>query len=41
MYYNRYRYYDGESGQYVSPDPIGLAGGSEPLRVCIESAEIY
>ncbi|WP_210729181.1 RHS repeat-associated core domain-containing protein, partial [Brenneria nigrifluens] len=27
LYYNRHRYYDAESGQYISPDPIGLAGG--------------
>ncbi|MEQ9995778.1 RHS repeat-associated core domain-containing protein, partial [Pectobacterium versatile] len=27
LYYNRHRYYDAESGQYLSPDPIGLAGG--------------
>ncbi|MGK2976933.1 RHS repeat-associated core domain-containing protein [Klebsiella michiganensis] len=27
LYYNRYRYYEPELGQYLSPDPIGLAGG--------------
>ncbi|EKW1657711.1 RHS repeat-associated core domain-containing protein, partial [Citrobacter freundii] len=27
LYYNRFRYYDGETGQYISADPIGLAGG--------------
>ncbi|MEO8179090.1 MAG: glycohydrolase toxin TNT-related protein [Deltaproteobacteria bacterium] len=27
LYYNRFRYYDSESGGYVSQDPIGLAGG--------------
>jgi RHS repeat-associated protein len=27
LYYNRFRYYDREGGQYVSQDPIGLAGG--------------
>ncbi|CAL1241964.1 RHS repeat-associated core domain-containing protein [Candidatus Methylocalor cossyra] len=27
LHYNRFRYYDPESGQYLSPDPIGLAGG--------------
>jgi RHS repeat-associated protein len=27
LYYNRFRYYDPESGEYVSQDPIGLAGG--------------
>ncbi|MEI7166958.1 RHS repeat-associated core domain-containing protein [Pectobacterium parmentieri] len=25
LYYNRHRYYDAESGQYLSPDPIGLS----------------
>jgi RHS repeat-associated protein len=29
LYYNRFRYYEPESGQYVSQDPIGLRGGSE------------
>jgi len=27
LYYNRYRYYDPEAGQYLSKDPIGLLGG--------------
>ncbi len=27
LHYNRHRYYDPEQGQYVSRDPIGLAGG--------------
>jgi RHS repeat-associated protein len=27
LYYNRFRYYDPESGEYVSQDPIGLRGG--------------
>ncbi|WP_233969061.1 RHS repeat-associated core domain-containing protein [Pectobacterium polaris] len=30
LYYNRHRYYDAESGQYLSPDPIGLAGSTRP-----------
>ncbi len=29
LYYNRFRYYDPEAGQYVSQDPIGLAGSLE------------
>ncbi|MFZ7284081.1 HNH/endonuclease VII fold putative polymorphic toxin, partial [Avibacterium avium] len=28
--YNRFRYYDPESGNYISSDPIGLAGGETP-----------
>jgi len=27
LYYNLNRYYDPDSGQYLSPDPIGLEGG--------------
>ncbi|MGO4449870.1 RHS repeat-associated core domain-containing protein [Phyllobacterium sp. TAF24] len=30
LYYNRYRYYDPLTGQYASPDPIGLAAGDRP-----------
>ena len=30
LYYNRYRYYDPEATQYLSPDPIGLGGGIRP-----------
>jgi RHS repeat-associated protein len=30
LYYNRFRYYDPEAGQYVSQDPLGLAGGTAP-----------
>ncbi|NPE57238.1 RHS repeat-associated core domain-containing protein [Dickeya dadantii] len=30
LYYNRRRYYDPELGQYISADPIGLAGGLRP-----------
>ena len=28
LMYNRFRYYDGSSGTYISQDPIGLAGGT-------------
>ncbi|WP_156176014.1 RHS repeat-associated core domain-containing protein [Hymenobacter terrenus] len=28
LYYNRFRYYDPETGQYISQDPIRLAGGN-------------
>ena len=30
LVYNRFRYYDPESGNYISSDPIGLAGGETP-----------
>ncbi|WP_269898171.1 RHS repeat domain-containing protein [Lysinibacillus sp. JK80] len=31
MYYNRFRYYDPEQGNYTQIDPIGLAGGNPTL----------
>ena len=31
LYYNRFRYYDKDTGQYISPDPIGLLGGFNPF----------
>src|SRR5690606_12870386 len=30
LYYNYQRYYDPDTGQYLSPDPIGLRGGLRP-----------
>ncbi|WP_244590457.1 RHS repeat-associated core domain-containing protein, partial [Xenorhabdus stockiae] len=30
LYYNRFRYYSPDTGQYISPDPIGLLGGVNP-----------
>ncbi|WP_424407495.1 polymorphic toxin type 17 domain-containing protein [Pasteurella sp. PK-2025] len=30
--YNRFRYYEPESGNYISSDPIGLNGGEQPYR---------
>ncbi|MGJ0635961.1 RHS repeat-associated core domain-containing protein [Xenorhabdus bovienii] len=30
LFYNRFRYYSPETGQYISPDPIGLQGGFNP-----------
>ena len=30
LYYNRHRYFDPELGQYISPDPVGFAGGLRP-----------
>ncbi len=30
LYYNVNRYYDADSGQYLSPDPIGFSGGLRP-----------
>nr|WP_269748802.1 RHS repeat-associated core domain-containing protein [Lysinibacillus timonensis] len=31
LYYNRFRYYDQEQGNYTQIDPIGLAGGNPTL----------
>ena len=31
LYYNRFRYYDPEMGQYISQDSIGLTGGNPTL----------
>ena len=31
LYYNRFRYYNPETGQYTQQDPIGLAGGNPTL----------
>ncbi|WP_192815018.1 RHS repeat-associated core domain-containing protein, partial [Treponema pedis] len=28
LYYNRYRWYNSETGTYISQDPIGLAGNN-------------
>ncbi|HFE45234.1 MAG TPA: hypothetical protein ENJ18_07030, partial [Nannocystis exedens] len=31
LHYNRFRYYDPTTALYLSPDPLGLAGGLQPL----------
>ncbi|HED33686.1 MAG TPA: RHS repeat-associated core domain-containing protein, partial [Gammaproteobacteria bacterium] len=28
LHYNRHRYYNPDTGQFISQDPIGLLGGS-------------
>ncbi|MDI4499003.1 hypothetical protein E6P70_10430, partial [Moraxella nonliquefaciens] len=28
LYYNHHRYYDPKTGRYITPDPLGLAGGN-------------
>ena len=30
LHYNRHRYYDPETAQYLTPDPLGLEGGRRP-----------
>jgi RHS repeat-associated protein len=32
LFYNHFRYYDAESGRYISEDPIGLRGGLGPYN---------
>jgi len=34
LYYNDRRYYDPQSGRYLSSDPLGLCRGRQPLRLC-------
>lgn len=38
FYYNRFRYYEPNSGNYLSSDPIGLAGGTRPHSYVANSA---
>ena len=42
LYYNRYRWYNSETGCYISQDPIGLAGGNPTLYgyVCDPNTQI-
>jgi len=41
LYYNRFRYYDPEIGQYIQQDPIGLEGGNPTLYGYVEDPNIY
>ena len=36
LYYNRFRYYDPKIGNYISQDPIGLAGKNPTLYGYVE-----
>ncbi|CRL99883.1 Cell wall-associated polypeptide CWBP200 [Pseudomonas sp. 25 E 4] len=33
LHFNTFRFYDPDVGRFTTPDPIGLAGGVEPLSV--------
>ena len=39
--YNRFRYYDNESGNYISQDPIGLAGGKSSVYNYVANVNFY
>ena len=45
LYYNRFRYYSPETGNYISQDPIGLAGNNPTLygyvRDCNQEVDLY
>ena len=37
LYYNRFRYYDADAGQYVSQDPIGLLGSNKSFYAYVRN----
>ena len=37
LHYNRFRYYDPQLGQYISADPLGIAGGLAPYAYVHDS----
>ncbi len=41
MAYNRFRYYDVESGNYISQDPIGLLGNNPTLYGYVKDINFY
>ena len=41
LYYNRFRYFDPEAGQYISQDPIGLAGGNPTLYAYVSDQNTF
>lgn len=40
LYYNRFRYYDPEQGNYTQTDPIGLAGENPTLYAYVKDTNI-
>lgn len=41
LHYNYHRYYDPKLGRYMSPDPIGLAGGINPYQYALSNPLRY
>ncbi len=41
LYYNRFRYYDTEIGQYTQQEPIGLAGGNPTIYGYVGEPNIW
>jgi len=41
LYYNRFRYYDPETGQYTQQDPIGLAGSNPTLYGYVHDTNMW
>ncbi|WP_455073716.1 RHS repeat-associated core domain-containing protein [Prevotella jejuni] len=41
LYYNRFRYYDPKIGNYISQDPIGLAGNNPTLYAFVTDPNLW
>lgn len=41
LHYNYFRYYEPETGRYISPDPIGLAGGLNVYGYALQNPLSY
>ena len=41
LYYNRFRYYDPDAGNYLSQDPIGLAGNDSTFYAFVHDPNTY
>ncbi len=41
LYYNRFRYYDSQQGQYTQQDPIRLAGGNPTIYGYVKDVNIW
>jgi len=41
LYYNRFRYYDPQTGNYTQQDPIGLQGGNPTLYAYVHNPHAW